>query len=98
VARYRDQRCSGAACHTVAVSYEVTVTAELRTVPTPHVVDVLADHFGAVAHERGSKALRITEHVAMSDEADALAFVRQLVAEALPDGAKITSSEVVQVG
>lgn len=56
-------------------------------------LELLADRFEAIEHEAGSNTVKITEHVAMSDEADAVAFVRLLVADALPEGSTI--SEVV---
>jgi hypothetical protein len=74
----------------VPVGYDVTVTATLRSSPRAHVLEELADHFEAVEHEPGSATVKITEHVAVSDEADAVAFVRLLVAEGLPAGSTIT--------
>jgi hypothetical protein len=74
----------------MTVGYDVTVTATMRSSPRAHALDELADHFEAVEHEPGSKTVKITEHVAMSDEADAVAFVRFLVEERLPDGSTIT--------
>ena len=68
----------------------MTVTATMRSSPRAQVLEVLADHFELVEHEPGSATVKITEHVAMSDEADAIAFVRLLVTEGLPDGSKIT--------
>lgn len=72
------------------MGYDVTVVATLRTSPKAHVLEVLADHFEALEHAPGSTTVTITEHVAMSDEAAAVEFVRALVGDALPDGAKIT--------
>lgn len=74
----------------VSVGYDVTVMAVMHSSPRAHVLEVLADRFEAVEHEAGSKKVKITEHVAMSDEADAVAFVRLLVADALPEGSTIT--------
>jgi hypothetical protein len=74
----------------VSVGFDVTVVAVLHLSPRPHALELLADQFEAVEHERGSKTVKITEHVAMPDEADAVAFVRLLVADALPEGSTIT--------
>ena len=73
------------------MGYDVTVVVEMHASPRAHTMEALADHFEAVAHEPGSKTVRVTEHVAMSDEADAVAFVHALVEDALPDGSKITA-------
>ena len=67
----------------------MTVVAVMHSSPRAHALEVLGDQFEAVEHEPGSKTVKITEHVAMSDEADAVAFVRLLVADALPDGSTI---------
>ena len=72
------------------MGYEVSVVAELRSPPKAHTLEVLADRFEVLEHAPGSKVVRITEHMSMSDEAGAIEFVRSLVAEALPDGARIT--------
>jgi hypothetical protein len=72
------------------VGFDVTVTATMRSSPRAHDLEVLADQFEAVEHEPGSATVKITEHIAMSDEAEAIAFVRLLVAEKLPQGATIT--------
>lgn len=72
------------------MGYDVTVTAVVHSSPRTHFLELLADRFEAVDHEAGSKKIKITEHVAMSDEADAVAFVRLLVADALPEGSTIT--------
>ena len=72
------------------MGYDVTVTATMRSSPRARELEVLADQFEAIEHEPGSGTVKITEHIAMSDEADAMAFVRLLVAERLPAGATIT--------
>ncbi|MEO6125311.1 MAG: hypothetical protein ABIR32_16530, partial [Ilumatobacteraceae bacterium] len=61
------------------MGYDVTVKVEMKSSPKAHVIDVLDGQFEAVSHDAGSKVVMITEHVAMSDEADAIAFVRSLV-------------------
>ena len=68
----------------------MSVTVRMRSSPRPHVLEVLADQFEAVEHDPGSTTVKIIEHVAVSDEADAVAFVRLLVAERLPAGSIIT--------
>jgi hypothetical protein len=71
------------------MGFQVRVVAVFRSSPKSHALELLADHFGVVEHEPGSKNVTLTEHVAISDEADAVALVRSLVDEALPEGAKI---------
>ena len=73
------------------MGYEVRAEVELRKVPHEHVLDNFNHAFGAVEHALGSKAVTLIEHVAMSDESDALAFVRDLVQEAVPAGTSIMS-------
>jgi len=72
------------------MGYDVTVVAEMHSSPRPHALEVLADQFEAVEHQAGSKVVKITEHVAIANEADAIAFVRLLVSDALPEGSAIT--------
>ena len=74
----------------MTVGYDVRVTVTMRSSPRPHELEVLADQFEAVEHDPGSTTVKIIEHVAVSDEADAVAFVRLLVAERLPAGSTIT--------
>ena len=77
------------------MGFDVSVDAVLLSSPKGHVLDVLGDHFEAIEHAPGSKNLTVTEHVSMNDEDDAKAFVQSLVAEALPDGAKILAVRAV---
>jgi hypothetical protein len=74
---------------TDVMGYTVKVVAAFRSSPTNHVIEGLADHFGSVDHPQGSKTVTLTEHVAVADEADAVALVRSLVEDALPDGTRI---------
>ncbi len=63
------------------------------TLPKPpsDALMIALDHvFGEAKHEVGTKTVLLSEHVSMSDEADAVAFVKALVADAIPPGAKIT--------
>lgn len=49
------------------------------------------DHqFGVASHEVGSKVVTLSEHVSVSSEEDAVAFVRDLVLGAVPPGSKIS--------
>ena len=73
------------------MGYEVRAEVELRKVPHEHELDNLNHAFGAVEHALGSKAVTLIEHVAMSDESDALAFVSDLVRDAVPAGTSIIS-------
>ena len=88
-ARSTDARDVVARWNAVTVGYE-RVTVTMRSSPRPHELEVLADQFEAVEHDPGSTTVKIIEHVAVSDEADAVAFVRLLVAERLPAGSTIT--------
>jgi len=51
--------------------------------------------FGAAEHATGSKSVTLVEHVGIADEADAIAFVRSLVDDAVPAGTKIVSVEAL---
>lgn len=77
-----------------AMGYDVTVKVEMHSSPKAHVIEVLDSQFEAVHHESGSKVVTITEHVLVSDEADAIEFVRALVGDAIPDGSTITDITV----
>ena len=77
-------------CQAVQMGYDVIVKATLPSSPRSKVLQGLADRFEAVEHEPGSTTVTITEHVAVSDEADAVAFVRGLVTEGFPEGSTIT--------
>lgn len=76
------------------MGYDVTVQVEMRSSPKAHAIELLDGQFEAVQHDAGSKVVTITEHVAMSDETDAIAFVRALVGDAIPEGSKITKVSV----
>ncbi len=75
------------------MGYAVRVVVELRKVPHEHEMDALNHVFGEAQHASGSKAVTLIEHVGVSDEADAIAFVRSLVDDAVPDGTKVVSIE-----
>ncbi len=73
------------------MAYAVRVVVELKKVPHEHEMDALNHVFGAVEHARGSRAVTLVEHVGVTDEADAIAFVRSLVDDAVPAGSKVVS-------
>jgi len=68
------------------VGYDVSVTVTMRSSPRPHELEVLADQFEAVEHDPGSTTVKIIEHVAVSDEADAVAFVESMGTRPLDAG------------
>lgn len=77
-------------CRLCVMGFKVNVVAVLHSSPSVHALELLSDHFGEVEHAPGSKTVTLIEHVSVSDEGDAVALVRSLATEALPDGAKIT--------
>ena len=68
---------------------EVVVT--LKAAPTDVLMKELDHHFEVAAHQKGTMTVELIEHVAVANEADAIAFVRSLVLEAVPSSAVITS-------
>ena len=72
------------------MGFDVHVVVTLKAPPTEALMSELDHHFEVASHQAGTKTVELTEHVSMSDEADAVAFVRSLVLDAIPDGAKIT--------
>lgn len=68
---------------------EVVVT--LKAPPTDVLMKELDHHFEVATHQHGTKTVELIEHVAVASEADAIAFVRSLVLEAVPPTAVITS-------
>jgi hypothetical protein len=76
---------------TVAMGFAVHVVVELRRFPDDALMTALNHHFGSATHELHTKTVELTEHVSVSDEGDAIAFVRGLVDEVIPAGAKVTS-------
>ena len=77
------------------MGWSVRVVVEFRTVPHEHEMDALNHVFGEAEHAPGSKAVTLVEHVGVNDEADAVAFVRGLVDDAIPAGAKVLTVEAV---
>lgn len=73
------------------MGFEVHVSVVMKQSPKEAVMTALDHQFEAVHHDRGSTTVTIEEHVSIADESDAIAFVRSLVTDAIPEGAKITS-------
>jgi hypothetical protein len=72
------------------MGFDVTAVV---TLPAPPAAGLLADldhRFEVVDHAPGTKVVTVVEHVAVSDEADAVEFVRSLVLEVVPPGSKLT--------
>lgn len=72
------------------MGFDVQVVVTLLKAPSEALMSELDHRFGEAAHTHGTKTVEIREHVSMPSEADAIAFVRALVEEAIPPGAKIT--------
>ena len=72
------------------MGFEVRIVVTLLKPPNEALMTALDHLFGEASHELGTKTVSLTEHVSMSDEADAMAFVRSLVVDAIPPGAKIS--------
>lgn len=73
------------------MGFDVEVVVTLKAAPTDVLMKELDHHFEVAAHQHGTKTVELIEHVAVADEADAIAFVRSLVLEAIPANAVITS-------
>jgi hypothetical protein len=71
------------------MGFEVRIVVTLLKPPNEALMTALDHLFGEASHDVGTKTVTLTEHVSMSDEADAVAFVRSLVVDAIPEGAKI---------
>jgi urease gamma subunit len=72
------------------MGFDVHVVVSLPKPPGHPVMTALADKFEEATHEAGTKLVTILEHVSVADEADAIAFVRSLVMDAVPQGSTIT--------
>ncbi|MDO8362202.1 MAG: hypothetical protein Q7V88_04840 [Actinomycetota bacterium] len=77
--------------HTVRMGFEVHVVVDLKKAPSEALMSELDHRFEVAAHQLGTKQVEITEHVSVNDEADAIAFVRSLVDDAIPQGSKIAA-------
>jgi hypothetical protein len=73
------------------MGFDVEVVVTLKAAPTEVLMKELDHHFEVAAHEPGTMTVELIEHVAVTDEADAIAFVRGLVMDAIPPNAVITS-------
>ena len=73
------------------MGFDVEVVVTLKAAPTEVLMKELDHHFEVAAHQPGTKTVELIEHVSVDDEADAIAFVKGLVLEAIPPNAVITS-------
>ncbi|HQZ34493.1 MAG TPA: hypothetical protein PK020_08705 [Ilumatobacteraceae bacterium] len=73
------------------MGFDVEVVVTLKAPPTDVLMKELDHHFEVAAHQHGSMTVELIEHVGVANEADAIAFVRSLVLEAIPANAVITS-------
>jgi len=73
------------------MGFDVEVVVTLKAPPTEALMKELDHHFEVAAHQKGTMTVELIEHVAVANEADAIAFVRSLVLEAIPANAVITS-------
>ncbi len=73
------------------MGFDVEVVVTLKAPPTEVLMKELDHHFEVAAHQHGTKTVELVEHVAVASEADAIAFVRSLVVDAVPATAVITS-------
>jgi hypothetical protein len=73
------------------MGFDVEVQVTLKAAPGEALMRELDHHFEVAGHVGGTKTVELLEHVAVDNEADAVAFVRALVLDAIPDGATITS-------
>ncbi len=71
------------------MGYVVQVVVALRKPPSEALMTALDHQFGEASHQHGTTTVELSEHVSVSDEADAVAFVRGLVLDAIPEGSKI---------
>jgi len=72
------------------MGFEVSVVVTLLKPPGEALMTALDHKFESASHVAGTKTVTLTEHVSMSDEDDAVEFVRSLVLEAVPPGSKIS--------
>ena len=75
---------------TAGMGFQVHAVVQMSSKPSDALMTTLADHFEEAHHSPGSKVVSIMEHVSVASEADAVAFVRSLVLDAVPQGSKIT--------
>jgi hypothetical protein len=73
------------------MGFDVHVVITLNSVPSDVLMGEFDHHFEVAVHAAGTKVVELVEHVTVAKEADAIAFVRSLVMDAIPAGAKITA-------
>ena len=73
------------------MGFEVHVVVTLLKAPSEAMMTELDHRFEVASHQHGTKTVSLTEHVAVASESDAVEFVRSLVLDAIPPGAKITA-------
>jgi len=78
------------------MGFDVEVVVTLKAPPTDVLMKELDHHFEVAAHQHGTLTVELIEHVAVASEADAIAFVRSLVLDAIPANAVITSIVAVE--
>jgi hypothetical protein len=71
------------------MGFHVHAVVTLSKPPNEALMSELDHKFEVATHATGTKLVDLTEHVSTPDEADALAFVRALVLDALPPGSTI---------
>jgi hypothetical protein len=77
------------------MGFDVHVVVTLPKPPGHPLMTALNDKFEEARHQAGTKIVTLVEHVSMPDEADAIAFVRSLVVDAVPPGSTITEITTV---
>jgi len=73
------------------MGFHVHAVVTMRKPPNEALMSELDHKFGTATHEVGTTLVDLIEHVPMSDEADAIEFVRSLVLDAVPQGSSITA-------
>jgi hypothetical protein len=76
------------------VGFDVSMVVTLPTMPTSALLADLDHQFEVIDHAPGSKVVTVIEHVAVTNEPDAIAFVRALVLDAVPPGSKLSEITV----
>ncbi len=71
------------------MGFDVHVVVNLKKAPSEALMTALDHKFEAATHQHRTTTVSLTEHVSVSNEADAVEFVRALVLEAIPPGSKI---------
>jgi hypothetical protein len=72
------------------MGYEVHAVVTLQKAPSEALMTELDHKFGEASHVAGTKTVSLTEHLSVSNEGDAVEFVRSLVLDAVPPGSKIS--------